>query len=131
MQKVSFNNAGLQQLLQAYYLLSDEELRQEALLIETDFRQWLIKHFIFSEQQLEDLFAIDETFIEEFSEEFAFFFKNRLPVSLFKEEPIDQRLSEPGRGKLYRNEKVSTQTYSPSLGLSSTETLSLSIQYLY
>ncbi|WP_304066734.1 hypothetical protein [Pedobacter glucosidilyticus] len=130
MQKVSFNNAGLQQLLQAYYLQSDEELKQQALLIETDLIQWLINHFIFSESQLEDLLAMDETFMEEFSLEFAFFFENRLPVSLLKEETTALRESEPGRGKLYRNEKVSAQTYNPTLGLSTTETLNFSIQYL-
>jgi hypothetical protein len=131
MEKVNFSDAGLQQLLQELYLLNNAQLQEEVLQIQTDLRQWLKDHFILNSSQEEDLDGIDETFMQESSEQLAYFVHNRLPVSLFKAEPPMALAGEKkDRGKLYRNEQKMASAYNSTLGNSQSQTLSFSIEYL-
>ncbi|MFC5283237.1 hypothetical protein [Pedobacter alpinus] len=129
MEKVNFNNAGLQQLLQELYLLNNQQLQEEVLLVQTDMRQWMKDRFILSSSQEADLDNVDHTFMNEASSQLAYFMLNRLPVSLFKTESLLYLRGED-RGKLYRNEQKTTSIYNDTLGNSTTQTLSFSIEYL-
>ncbi|WP_154648036.1 hypothetical protein [Pedobacter arcticus] len=129
MEKVNFSDAGLQQLLQELYLLNQQQLQEEVLHIQTDLRQWLKDHFIFSTPQLEDLDNLGATFLQESATQLGYFVLNRLPVSLYKPETSLLR-EKKDRGKLYRNEAKTANVYNESLGSSQTETLNFSIEYL-
>lgn len=129
MEKVNFNDAGLQQLLQEIYLLNNQQLQEEVLLVQTDMRQWMKDRFLLNTAQEADLDHVDNTFMNDASSQLAYFMLNRLPVSLYKaESPLVLRGED--RGKLYRNERKTTQIYHENLGNSNTETLSFTIEYL-
>jgi len=129
MQKLNFNNAGLQQLLQQLYALPDPLLQQEALAIQNDFSEWLKVHFLFSNSQEADLDEIDPVYLEDSASQMAHFVQNRLAVSLYQQHPP---LAAKGqdRGKLYRTEQSQSLTSSSLLGSGQVYTLSFIISYL-
>lgn len=129
MQKVTFNNAGLQLLLLQLYALSDVALQNEVTLLEADFKQWLLDRFNFSPSQLADLDEVDSLFMDQACTQCAYFIGNRLPISLSQSNNNLVAKEKEDRGKLYRSEQKVSNSFNLSLGNSQTESLSFSMEY--
>lgn len=131
MEKVNFNNAGLQQLLQQLYALPNAALSEEAAFIQNDFKLWLTLHFNFSAAQLTYLEQMNNNFTQIIANDCNYFVANRLPINL--NEPLlnlNTNFREEDRGKLFRSSKTTANSYSAQMGNNQVETLNLSIEYL-
>ena len=130
MNKKNFDNYGLQSLLQELYALPDELLQEEALAASNDFTGWMETHFLLDAAQLNDLQTASPLFLSNMGQSVGSFLAQRLPINLVKNVAIPSAAKKGGRGKLYEKEKKSTVSYTAELGLSTVETLQVSISYL-
>jgi hypothetical protein len=121
--------AGVQELINELYAMSDPELQLEANAIGADFRLWIKSHFELSATQIQYLDQIDERWINDAAVNSKYFLENRLPIAFNKEVLSRAEGVDEDRGKLLDLDKKSNSNYSEEGGYEENETLSYTISY--
>jgi hypothetical protein len=87
MQKFPFTNEGFQELQNALYALPDAALEIEATAIQSDFNNWMNKHFELAPSQVNFLQHLDERAVSFLAFQTSFAVGNCLPIFLHKADP--------------------------------------------
>lgn len=124
--KTPLTPQGLQELLTSLYQLPDEALQKEAATLASDLRTWLSNNFILSPSQDAYILSIDNRQIANTALAGQYFVSNRLPVYMEKEEQTEKAESE---GKFFGLKTEKTSSFTPNVGYSETETLTITIAY--
>lgn len=109
MQKFPFSNEGFQNLQKQLYQLTDPLLAIHANLISEDFKFWVNKNFILTNEQIDFIEMQHPKMIRFLASQTDIAVSNRLPISLIKsaEKATDKQLSS----KLIRSESNFSTLY--------------------
>ena len=127
--KKPFTPAGLQELLDTLYALSDDALQLEAATLAADLRTWLANNFILLPDQLSYLAAVDNRQISNAAADGQYFITNRLAIIMLKEEKPATAAKGDSEGKFFGLKRTKTSSYVPSIGFSEQEELTITIAY--
>ncbi|MBT2621925.1 hypothetical protein [Chryseobacterium sp. ISL-6] len=87
MAKQPMTPTGVQNKINALYLLSDAALQAEAEAIQADFKAWIKANFSLSTQQGDYLDRLNSQISTYFGSQSSICFSNRLPIELIYPEP--------------------------------------------
>lgn len=87
MAKQPMTPTGVQDKINALYLLSDSALQTEAEAIQADFKAWIKANFSLSTQQGDYLDRLNRQISTYFGSQSSICFSNRLPIILIYPEP--------------------------------------------
>lgn len=84
MEKQSFDETGLQNLLLALYALPDNDLTEEAYALRNQPKLWINGHFDLNPEQLAFLQQLPTAVVNFLAQEGGFAIENRLAITLHK-----------------------------------------------
>ena len=87
MSKQPMTPAGVDDKINALYLLSDTALQAEADAVQADFKAWIKTGFILSPKQADYLATLNSQIAAYFGSQTSICFSNRLPSELIYPEP--------------------------------------------
>jgi len=126
MAKQPMTPAGVTAKQQELYALSDNDLKSQASLISSDFRNWVNNNFTLDTKQAAYLTSIDARFIEHAGTVTATAVQSRLPINLIYPSPPSGPVSSK-----YINTSDNTHPHFDSVtGYSITGSVSFEIGYV-
>lgn len=100
MEKVPFTNDGIEQKRQELYTLSEDYLRDQLQLMQTDSKNWAKENFDFSVDQENLIDEFPDDVFAQFGLQFAIAMDYRLDVVVEKaDSAIERKLCEGGQTK--------------------------------
>lgn len=82
MEKFEFSQSGVNQLCEALYASTAEEISYEIASVSEDFAKWVIDHFALTESEVAFVSGIDEYTLESFGAQTARAFDKRMKIIL-------------------------------------------------